>query len=247
VIRGPSRRSGASRSVGVGALLFLLVAGVVLLVAFSLRRSPGPGAESAENGTTGDIPPGQPSDDRPTRKAPGTARAVPRFVRTQTNVRPNTIHTDLMEDAGARQAAEAQFNQQSRDEGWAPRMEQHLRDRLSPGALERLGLQDLALRIDSLECRHYGCQLKVEWSMDFAASRDTVLHPPGGSPIRYLNDNAGPLGVALMRHTREQGRNRRMRETFLVFFKDDVREPDAWPGSSNPGPNWAKSPASSGR
>jgi hypothetical protein len=231
----------------VRTLLLLLIAGVALVVVVSLRRSPGPAAESHETGTTGHTPAGEAADDRPTRRAPGAGRAVPRFVPARGSLRPSTIHRDLMEDAGGRQAAEALFNQQTRDEGWAPRMEQHLRDRLAPAALERVGLPDLALRVDALECRNHGCQLKVEWSMDFAAARDTVLHPPDSSPIRYLNDNAGPLGVALMRHTREQGRNRRMRETFLVFFKDDVREPEAWPGTSNPGLNWAKSPPSGGR
>jgi hypothetical protein len=219
--------------------LVLIGAVAALIIAWSRYRWPAgttdwPSTQAAAPG------PAESSDDWPiSRRLPGMVRSVPRFVPAGSQVQaPNTIHADLMADAASRQAAEALFEQQSRDLGWAPRMEQHLRDRLGLAALENLGLRDLALRIAAIECRNHGCQLQVEWSRDLPAARGRPLFPPDGSPVRYLNDNAGPLGAALMRHSRQEGSDRRVHETFLVFYKADLREPEAWPPAPNPGSSW---------
>ena len=55
--------------------------------------------------------------------------------------------------------------------------------------------------------------------------------PPGTAPLRHLHDRAGRLAAALLRRSREPLVDRRTRETYLLFYRDDLREPSAWPAA----------------
>ncbi len=164
---------------------------------------------------------------RVARPAPGAlTRSLPRFIQTPSAVAGSeTLNADLT-DAGSRQAAEAMFNGQPRDPDWAARMEHHLAQRLGPAALARLGLSELGLRIAGLECRTFGCQVAIDWSGASAARVPAVLTPNLG-PVRHVH-RAAPLAAAVMRRSREEGPDRRIRESFLLFYRDDLREPSAW-------------------
>ena len=215
----------------LGALLLLLA---LRLLGEPQRRADDAGGESSAT----DDP--EREARRPTpRLSPPIGRPLPRFVRTTaTPAGPNTILADLTDD-GSRKAGDALFEQQERDPTWAPRMEHHLSSRLHPAALARLDLAELALQTEAIDCRRFGCRITVSWSSDFLAGRGRDRLPSDGSPLRYLHEKTGPLAAALMRRSRQEGLDRRVRETFLLFYKEELREPDAW--SAWPGP-WLDPP-----
>jgi hypothetical protein len=208
----------------------LMGAALAVFIALAINRpdaSPAPPAEGELARADRQEEGGGSRPARPSR--PGLGRSLPRFVQSKSNAGgPPTIQGDLLEESDSRQSADALMAKQTRDETWAPRMEQHLGERLGPAALDRLGLAYLELRVVGLECRAFGCQLTIEWSPDALAARAPPPFAPATGPLRHLQEQSGPLAAALMRRAREPAGNRRMRETYLLFWRDDLREPSAW-------------------
>jgi hypothetical protein len=230
------RSPSAPRPAGAGRFLLpgvVIAAGVSIFVALAVYRPDDPRADDepvAEGASAADPSPA-PETGPGRRSATRLARSLPQFIQATSpgGGAGGALHADLT-DQGSQQAAQSMFDEQKRDPGWAPRMEQHLVQRLHPAALTRLGLPGLDLRLVALECRSFGCQVVVDWSPDGASARPPA--PPfslARGPVRYLHDRAGPLAAAVMRHSRQQRPDRQIRETFLLFYRDDLREPTAWP------------------
>jgi RNA polymerase sigma factor (sigma-70 family) len=123
----------------------------------------------------------------------------------------------------------AAFYEEHRDPVWAPKMEEHLRSRLSPYELATLGLQRLNLAVTSVDCRDSACKLDIEWDANFVAeAKRTGFFGPNEPPVRFMNNKAGPLSASTNRLFREEDSNGHARESFVLLFPGSHREPEKW-------------------
>jgi hypothetical protein len=125
------------------------------------------------------------------------------------------------------------FNDDPRDEAWAPSMEQHLRRRIEGPLLEKLGL--LGVEVGTVECRRQACLLEVDFPAEL--HRQPPYKPnfrvpvQGYTALSSIITFSGPLGDMVDNEARElEGNSSTIRETIVVAFEPERRSPSFFPG-----------------
>jgi hypothetical protein len=94
------------------------------------------------------------------------------------------------------------FDEETRDDLWAPAMESAMRARLSQELLASLGLAEL--RVTQLTCRESTCRLVYEYPTRLDAVLAAHGLPPEASPLALVEEQIGPPAPVNLATWREE-------------------------------------------
>ena len=94
------------------------------------------------------------------------------------------------------------FDEETRDDAWAPAMEAAMRRRLDPSLLASLGLAEVT--ITELVCRETTCRLVYEYPVQLAVLVAARGLPPSTSPLALLEEQEGPPAPVNLGWRREE-------------------------------------------
>jgi hypothetical protein len=94
------------------------------------------------------------------------------------------------------------YDEETRDDLWAPAMESAMRARLSPALLSSLGLADL--QVTQLACRETTCRLVYEYPTRLDAVVAARGLPPRTAPLALVEEKIGPPAPVNLRTWQEE-------------------------------------------